>query len=462
MSENWRQSSGVNLALGIASVAGIVSLATGRVGGSAARVKTCACPVCREDRPGTAYHGIGRGDLDAIRRTGLRGHPEHGDGWLYFSNRPESVISGGYGNTLLSFPWPRDAQPSPDGWSHRVRGTIDPRTIDLWYGETDAESPADIAWTTGDPYDADTWRRLGAIDPADLVGSRAVDPGPLRSIQYQTRYFHVTQAENVPTILREGLRGSDGICGFGVYLWDSLEYAEEMVDNEGGVILVVDPGDARLARCRAKDVEREGDADYYDHVAIVRTRPGRTWRPASTCVRRGSAARAAGQAPGLRLVEGPSPLTYPNHRYPMQRLSLVDPAAPSFGGPDEPSEMYFSDTFENQKKNPETGRAWKVPRKIPVPGAGPHVVGFLDYHVLVRSGPTGTPDPVYLDYYSIRRDQREKGLGTRLIDAFYRKFHDAAWIDWGTIAHDHAMVTHLRMRGLAGTPGIPKSYGKRW
>jgi len=449
------RSDGLNLALGLASVAGIVGLATGRVAGSAARTRaSCTCLTCRYVQPNTAYHGITRDSLDAIRRTGLRGHPEHGDGWLYFSDMPEPVISGGYGNYLLSFPWPKNARPSPDGWSHRVRGTIDPRTIDLWYGEADAGSPLDFEWDNGDPHDEDTWRRLGAIDPADRTGSRAVD-GLLQDAHW-TRYYHVTQAENVPTILREGLRGSDGICGFGVYLWDSLEHAEEMAENEGGVILVVNPGDARLARCRAKDVEREGDADYYDHVAIVRTRPGRTWRPASIRARRGSAARAVGHVPGLHLVEGPSPLDYGmHHGEPVRRLSLHVPGL----APPNPTESRFARTEEKLRTSPVTGRSYKVPKIIVIPGcaADPvfgECVGFLDYHVLPDTG-----GAVYLDFYTVRSDQRGRGYGTQLVDAFYAWFPTAPWISWGRVVSERAWTS---LRRIQATPGVPRSSGKRW
>lgn len=100
------------------------------------------------------------------------------------------------------------------------------------------------------------------------------------------RYFHVTALENVHAILRDGLRGSDGICGDGVYLWDDVVLAEEMLfDVDDGVILEIDPGDADVDACDARDVEDEGDSDYYEHVGIVRVARGQAWRPQSIRVR---------------------------------------------------------------------------------------------------------------------------------------------------------------------------------
>lgn len=95
-------------------------------------------------------------------------------------------------------------------------------------------------------------------------------------------YYHVTATKNAHAILRDGLRASDGICGDGVYLWDDIVLAEEMLmDMDDGVILAVDPGDADVEACASSDIEDEGDADYYEHVGIVRVPPGQLWMPRS-------------------------------------------------------------------------------------------------------------------------------------------------------------------------------------
>jgi hypothetical protein len=107
----------------------------------------------------------------------------------------------------------------------------------------------------------------------------------------------VTSAGNVPTILRDGFEAGDGICGRGVYLWVDRQMAEESVDDFGfeePVILEIHLAEGEtLARCSARDIAGEGDADYYEHVRVKRIGPGQRWRPASVRPVRGSRAKVS-------------------------------------------------------------------------------------------------------------------------------------------------------------------------
>ncbi len=92
-------------------------------------------------------------------------------------------------------------------------------------------------------------------------------------------YFHVTTIDGANAILRDGFRAGPGICGRGVYLWDSLRHAQEMANDEGedAVILAVNPEDTKLHACTGAAVQREDDSDYYDHVVVVRAKS--LWKP---------------------------------------------------------------------------------------------------------------------------------------------------------------------------------------
>lgn len=159
----------------------------------------------------------------------------------------------------------------------------------------------------------------------------------------------------------------------------------------------------------------------------------------------------AGEA---RLVEGESPLDYSvHHGDPVHRLSLHLPGL----SPPDSREYAFAQTKQKQEKSPVTGRYYKVPRFVVTPGcaADPvhgECVGFLDYHVLPY-----TNGAIYIDFYTVRRDERGHGYGTRLIDELYLRFADAPWIDWGRVMSDRAEAT---MRRIQRDPGMPRTHGK--
>ena len=155
--------------------------------------------------------------------------------------------------------------------------------------------------------------------------------------------------------------------------------------------------------------------------------------------------RKGSRSTGPRLVEGPSPLTYP-HGQPVQRLSLIDPSVAAPG----PLDTYFATTERKIISSPVTGRAYAKPKIEIVPGAGPDVVGFLDYHEIEDGS-------IYLDYYTVRHDQRGQGFGRGLIDELYLKFSDVSRINWGEVVSKESKATWQRMRKDSG---VPKTIGK--
>jgi len=163
----------------------------------------------------------------------------------------------------------------------------------------------------------------------------------------------------------------------------------------------------------------------------------------------GAARRGSASQSNLRIVQGPSPLSYPRSGE-VQRISLIDPDA----SPTLPIHAYFAPTTRKITQNTATGRAYKAPKTVTLPGALPGTVAFLDYHLL-----PGTGGAVYLDFYSVRPDFRGQGLGRRIIDEFYLQFADAPWIDWGEVVSREARATWRRMKS---DPGVPRTYGKVW
>jgi len=166
-------------------------------------------------------------------------------------------------------------------------------------------------------------------------------------------------------------------------------------------------------------------------------------------------------------VEGPpriehqsSPLKY-KHGWPVERLALIDPAAP----PSPPGHPYFAKT------------------KHRVPAAGPGVVAFLDYHILPgtgggmkivetttlatgetvrkRSAPEqGRTDAVYIDYITTRDDQQGRGHMRALVGQLYADHPQAAWIDWGEIYSAEVARLWKRYRDLAASGLVPETAGK--
>ena len=111
-------------------------------------------------------------------------------------------------------------------------------------------------------------------------------------------------------------------------------------------------------------------------------------------------------------VEMDSPLTY--HRASnVKRLALRDPSIePPYRG-----DFGFADQYTY--RNPRTGRMTKK-RHLEAPGAGDDIIGFLDFHDM---GETSTGKSYfYIDYMKTRREHKEQGVATRLLEEFIRRY----------------------------------------
>lgn len=97
-------------------------------------------------------------------------------------------------------------------------------------------------------------------------------------------YYHVT-TEEAWTAIQEagGLRGGDGVCGYGVYLWDDMDLALEFVEDLGApkpVVLKINTDEpVSCEEALGKFPEKEGDQAYYEHVFLVRLANKGLWRP---------------------------------------------------------------------------------------------------------------------------------------------------------------------------------------
>lgn len=106
-----------------------------------------------------AYHSTSRRRLPSIRRRGLipqRQPPEHSDeqrgalGTVIFFS-PTRQLAEEWGEVLLRFPWPEDAQEDPYGDAFLLRGSL---TYSNWY----TESPVPLEEI--EFYDRGVWRQL--------------------------------------------------------------------------------------------------------------------------------------------------------------------------------------------------------------------------------------------------------------------------------------------------------------
>jgi len=111
-------------------------------------------------------------------------------------------------------------------------------------------------------------------------------------------------------------------------------------------------------------------------------------------------------------VEMDSPLFY-NRASNVKRLALRDPSIePPYRG-----DFGFADQYTY--RNPRTGRMTKK-RHLEAPGAGDDIVGFLDFHDM---GETSTGKSYfYIDYMKTRREHKEQGIATRLLEEFIRRY----------------------------------------
>lgn len=137
--------------------------------------------------------------------------------------------------------------------------------------------------------------------------------------------------------------------------------------------------------------------------------------------------------PGQHFVETESPLDYHGHH--PTRLALIDE---SIGAP-KSAETYFADTQKTIRYAP-SGRQLKKPKIETVPGAGPGVVGFVDFDV----------DPTWLTihFMSVRQDQRGHGYMAKLLDELLTRHGGAQFINFGDVHSDKVWkyVERLRSR----------------
>ena len=115
---------------------------------------------------------------------------------------------------------------------------------------------------------------------------------------------------------------------------------------------------------------------------------------------------------GQELVEEKSPLSY-DRASNIQRLALRDDSIePPYRG-----DFGFADQYTY--RNPRTGRMTKK-RHLEAPGAGEDIIGFLDYH---SKGETSEGKPfLYIDYMKTRREHKQQGVATKLLDEFIKRF----------------------------------------
>jgi hypothetical protein len=96
-----------------------------------------------------------------------------------------------------------------------------------------------------------------------------------------TYFYHVTTVLSWQQIQRDqGFRAADGVCGPGVYLWDSIDEATQNQEDESSIIIRVEgDGPVPCSEALGRFPEEEGDRAYYEHVFVVPAKAGSIWRP---------------------------------------------------------------------------------------------------------------------------------------------------------------------------------------
>ena len=59
---------------------------------------------------------------------------------------------------------------------------------------------------------------------------------------------------------------------------------------------------------------------------------------------------------------------------------------------------------------------------LEAPGAGDDIVGFLDFHAYGRETSVTGKSYFYIDYMKTRREHKEQGIATKLLDEFIRRY----------------------------------------
>ena len=135
------------------------------------------------------------------------------------------------------------------------------------------------------------------------------------------------------------------------------------------------------------------------------------------------------EAPEVEDV-GYSPLEYfgiqsPSHG--KKRLIIVDKDEPDA----KEGERYYKTLTKYRLRTKGGRRMLKKPVLDEViPGAPPHTVGFIDYHIDMKHD-NGDPKGIYLDYLHVRGDQRGKGHARLLAQEIVNRHPTIEYLDFG-------------------------------
>jgi GNAT superfamily N-acetyltransferase len=163
--------------------------------------------------------------------------------------------------------------------------------------------------------------------------------------------------------------------------------------------------------------------------------------------------------PSIDLVvvdQGASPLGY-HHAAPVHRFALVAADAASLAPPVGP---YFAETTQLEHRHPETGRKHRKAKRVPVPGAAPGTVAFLDWHHLATNRYGGDDPTVAIDYMAVRPDMRGKRISSAMVGAFFTRVvlpARATSVEWGEVWSPE--VWHLFGQMRSKYPEV-RQYGK--
>jgi len=135
------------------------------------------------------------------------------------------------------------------------------------------------------------------------------------------------------------------------------------------------------------------------------------------------------EAPEVEDV-GYSPLEYfgiqsPSHG--KKRLIIVDKDEPDA----KEGERYYKTLTKYRLRTKGGRRMLKKPVLDEViPGAPPHTVGFIDYHIDMKHD-NGDPKGIYLDYLHVRGDQRGNGHARLLAQEIVNRHPTIEYLDFG-------------------------------
>lgn len=121
---------------------------------------------------------------------------------------------------------------------------------------------------------------------------------------------------------------------------------------------------------------------------------------------------------------GDSPLDYPSGFKP-QRFVLIE----KHPTPSDALTPPFAPTIKKILRSP-SGRTLKKPQQIPVAGAPPGTLAFIDWHPTLSTAWSG----IFIDYLSVRRDRRNQGLASLITHLFFEQVvlpSKASVVDWG-------------------------------